>query len=965
MSESVLSVPASNQSPLLFDHARSMASRISVLMVFCASLFLAFPHRVQAAAFTHPIVVQFGDPIIAVGEYAGTYITDEVDFWFAESPVTSSWTGSGEVVTVYYPNVGYVAGASLLAVTPGVFDYTVVVDWSNHYLNDGIASELCRTTNVYPAAFTVVDVTNVTASAYHVAEGAGPITLTAQMTPVNAPDKVFWELLEGGGEFSTTQGLTTQFYPYGWVSSNVVACRWGPNRTEVVIHIYRVTGITATPQPAVAGQPITLTAITEPAGCPLPITWNIGTDTGTTITNAFGPGTHTVIASLGAGTITQTLNVVSVGVKEILYEWPASSDNWLPWSGLATGFPPLPSTAAVAVGSSFRVKAMPEPEGAEFPAGWPVWSGAASGSGPIATATFATVSTNLSDYQSVTATSGTSSRTEQAVVFGLDSILVATNHVAIGTNTLTLTPQMKPSSGGEHLVVWDCTNATLTLGSGASVEFPTDQAGIFTVTATCGGSSASTNLFVYRLASIAASADPVGEGDPVGISVTTEPTGCPLPVIWNVTADTNLSITVAFAAGTHSVIASLGTPESATQLTVNSVGVLAIQYEASPNSGNWSNWPAQPYFPKAVGFRVKALPKPAGATFPSGKPVWGGDASGTGDIGTISWGSVSTNLGDLRLVTASSGTSVTKSAVAYEAEVNIVPEHAFPGRSLAKFGVGETLVVGVIITPAALQLTSGMLGTWTWEANDANDGEWSSTTLPDTAYFGPLNAQEPTLTVTHTPVTLPGAQLVRNKKANFIKPSIRFSPYEFNAAGVDCVGHTPNGWHLDIRVLVKVTPSDVSWKGIHLREIGGQAMQVENRSFFGPMEGFLHESMGYTRKPIVRSLEWGWVMSVTDKTRGGPWIPGGLFSSVNSDSTVSDFADDSMSWMQIPWVYSLARRPPPPNCDEVEVTRVDQTFTSFSSGSSRLMKAFVPGAVTRGVLGALTTAVEPPITNLD
>ena len=901
-------------------------------------------------------------PIIAVGEYAGTYITDEVDFWFAETPVTSSWTGSGEVFTVYYPNVGFVAWASLLAVTPGVFDYTVVVDWSNHYLNDGIASELCRTTNVYPAAFTVVDVTNVTASAYHVAEGEGPVTLTAQMTPVNAPDKVFWEIVpgQGGGGFSTNWGLTTLFYFGGGWSSNVVAARCGTSSREVLIHIYRVTGITATPQPAVAGQPITLTAITEPAGCPLPITWNISTNTGASITNTFGPGTHTVIASLGAGTITQTLDVVSVGVKEILYEWPANSDNWLPWSGLATGVPPLPTTAAVAVGSSFRVKAMPEPEGAEFPAGWPVWSGAAGGSGPIATATFASVSTNLSDYQSVTATSGTSSRTEQAVVFGIDSILVATNHVAIGPNTLTLTPQMTPVTGGEHLVVWDCTNATLTIGSGASVEFPTDQAGVFTVTATCGGSAASTNLFVYRLARIATLTDPVGEGDPVGISVTTEPTGCPLPVIWNVTADTNLSITVAFAAGTHSVIASLGTPESATQLTVNSVGVLAIQYEASPNSGNWSNWPAQPYFPKAVGFRVKALPKPAGATFPAGKPVWGGDASGTNEIGEVAWGSVSTNLGDLRLVTASSstssGTSVTNTAVVYEFDRHYEPEHKFQNRATNKFGVGEVVKLTAAITPT--NLTPSTLGFYGWEVQDAGDGELDGATSAGATYHGPASARTAKVSLSHESNLFPGRLLTKPLfDLEFVAPQLTFEAYTTHIDGSTNVVHVPGTTRIGAWVILRVGPPDVSWKWVEIEEIGQQPAVVTGWYEFITNTVPLAHTNTAGRYGCMRTSS-GWVRKVHDQVESWLGIPG-----IANEFGLPplQLALGTVGWKNIPWWYHVRRKIILTIGNKIR--EVDQISTIEASGALKIEKG--EAKVYSHISAPFSQRLAPSLVDLD
>ena len=364
MSELVLPVRATGQSSQRFSQVRTTSPRFALLAGLCAALLLAFSHRAQAAAYTPPIEFFHGTSVIAVGEAASAMLRPATEELFNGAQILITWTGSGETTsldTTYY--LYYYAFANFTGVTPGIFDVFATADWSARAENFGLPASSCISTASAPQSITVVTVTNVTASAYHVAEGSGPVTLTTQMTPVNAPDKVFWEFdpNQAGGSFSTNQGLTTLFYfGAGW-SSNRVAARCGTNRTEVLIHIYRVTGITASPQPAVAGEPITLTAITEPANCPLPITWNISTNTGATITNAFGPGTHTVIASLGAGTITQTLDVVSVGVKEILYEWPANSDNWLPWAGLATGFPPLPTTAAVAVGSSFRVKALPEP----------------------------------------------------------------------------------------------------------------------------------------------------------------------------------------------------------------------------------------------------------------------------------------------------------------------------------------------------------------------------------------------------------------------------------------------------------------------------------------------------------------------------------------------------------------------------------------------------------------------------
>lgn len=706
--------------------AGSVAARVIRVLALGVALMLHTPHKLFAAAYAPPIAMEVGPSVIAVGDAVGVTVRPATLPYFGGAKILISWTGSGETSaldTTYY--LYYTANASFTGITPGVFDVFASADWSALSENMGLPASSCISTASAPASVTVVDVTNVVASAYHVAEGNGPVTLTAQMTPVNAPEKVFWEIdpYQGGGFFSTNQGLTTQFYFVGDRSSHRVAARCGTSSREVVIHIYRVTGITATPQPAVAGQPITLTAITEPAGCPLPISWNISTNTGATITNAFGVGTHTVTASLG--TSTQTNSVVSVGVKEILYEWPANSDNWLSWSGLTTGVPPLPSTAAVAVGSSFRVKAMPEPEGAEFPAGWPVWSGAASGSGAIATATFSTVSTNLSDYQSVTATSGTSSRTEQAVVFGINSILVATNHVAIGTNTLTLTPQMTPSSGGEHLVVWDCTNATLTIGSGASVEFPTDQAGSFTATATCGSSAASTNLYVYELVRLAAAENILALGNGTLVTAITFPNNCPLPVSWGSPGGAMLLTgapfpIVAVIPEERELIATLGTSWALTNFWF--VGVKKIEFSANtsattPNE-TWESASALAFEALNTQLKFKAYRDPPEApSWPAGYPIWQSGLLPGSEECLFTFSPVSSSLApeDKLEIKASCGLSNQRaSATVFNMTLSNVPDptNNFAGRSYSRFGLGETVVVSNNIVPAGLTPAAAGV-TWT------------------------------------------------------------------------------------------------------------------------------------------------------------------------------------------------------------------------------------------------------------
>ncbi len=517
--------------------------------------------------------------------------------------------------------------------TPGTYavmaeaDYRAVHHFGRVCTNTE-AAHFVRATN----ELNFVAVTNVTASTPHLAVGIGAVTLTAQMTPVTAGQFVYWEVTAGSGSLSTNQGLSVTFTPtpgYGGMTNTITAI-CGSSAAGANVVTYAVTGVSASPNPAAAGAPVALTATTEPAGCPLPITWNISTNTAAAFTNTFGVGYHEVRASLGLST--QSVTVASVGVKEIQYA--VGDGAWTAWTNLVAAGG---TNAGLAVGTTLRVRAIPDPEDVEFPAGWPVWGGAASAVGAETTVTFSEASTNASDFKPVIAVCGTSSRTVEALVYRVDSILVATNHVAIGSNgtTVTLTAVMTPATGGEGLVSWNRalgTNEATELGLGAGVEVPCNQAGSFTFTAACGSSSTSTNLNIYQIIGVSASPNLVAAGDPVVLTATTEPGSCPLPLTWNISTNTGATLTNTFAAGYQEVTVTLG--DSQASCTVTNVTVDKIQYEAS--SGVWSNWPSPAYFPKGSSFQVKAIPNPADAQFPANQPVWGGAAGGNGRDG-VAW----------------------------------------------------------------------------------------------------------------------------------------------------------------------------------------------------------------------------------------------------------------------------------------------------------------------------------------
>ena len=379
------------------------------------------------------------------------------------------WDANGTKYTSA-PGQGWAGiGGTFSHETPGEYTFSFKADYSQFTPRPQDDVNLTQT-------ITLVAVTNITASTNHIAVGTNIVTLTAQMTPVEAGQHVYWNVPNGYVSVTTNQGLTTTLV-CDQPGEFLIMAICGSSFATTTIKVYAVDSVTASPTNVVAGGEVTFTATTIPANCPLPLTWSVGTATGLSMTTNFAAGNHDVSVSLG--TSTQTVSVASVGVKEIKYlvdGYPQS------WTNLMTGG----TNAGIAVGTSLQVMAVPDPEDATFPAGQPVWSDSASGTGPTATATFSTASADASDFKKVTATSGTSSKTEQALVFKIDSILAATNHIAVGTNTLLLTAQMTPAAGGEHLVSWSYasgTNEATAAGQAGSVSFTCSQFGSYTFTA--------------------------------------------------------------------------------------------------------------------------------------------------------------------------------------------------------------------------------------------------------------------------------------------------------------------------------------------------------------------------------------------------------------------------------------------------------------------------------------------------
>jgi hypothetical protein len=102
--------------------------------------------------------------------------------------------------------------------------------------------------------------------------------------------------------------------------------------------------------------------------------------------------------------------VMVIGVGKIQYNDPVS------------GFTDIAGTLYVVTGTTVRFKAIPDPSTASWPSS-PIWNGTsgASGSGVTNDVSFSVLSSNASDYKTVTVACGTSAKTVNVIVFQFDT----------------------------------------------------------------------------------------------------------------------------------------------------------------------------------------------------------------------------------------------------------------------------------------------------------------------------------------------------------------------------------------------------------------------------------------------------------------------------------------------------------------------------------------------------------------
>lgn len=142
-----------------------------------------------------------------------------------------------------------------------------------------------------------------------------------------------------------------------------------------------------------------------------------------------------------------------------------------------------------------------------------------------------------------------------------------------------------------------------------------------------------------------------------------------------------------------------------------------VQY-LDPDTG-YTNIQSSPDFPlyvrKGTTVTFKAIPNPSGASWPSGKPVWGGSsgASGTGETTTVTFNTLSSTLSDYKTVTAECSNTITIYVIVFDFEGVFTPKDNFSGRHIMYYGIEEKVDLSFETDPWSV--TAGQAGGLEWE----------------------------------------------------------------------------------------------------------------------------------------------------------------------------------------------------------------------------------------------------------
>ena len=208
----------------------------------------------------------------------------------------------------------------------------------------------------------------------------------------------------------------------------------------------------------------------------------------------------------------------------------------------------------------------------------------------------------------------------------------------------------------------------------------------------------------------------------------------------------------------------------------------------------------------------KAIPDPGGASWPRGKPVWGGTsgASGTGATKSVTFNTLSTSTSDYKTVTAECGNTVTVNVVVFDYTGTFTPADNFASRSQSQYGLEETVALAFTTSPTGI--TASQAGGLEW-ALHMGVGGLSNAGSDGTAEY---NAKETAGSVTFSLMIKSGPSKWHYKF--YDKTVVAPSGTRLTRVNPNTVWHEQDAASAGIRLYYWLDPTNVSFSNLTFGE---------------------------------------------------------------------------------------------------------------------------------------------------
>lgn len=253
--------------------------------------------------------------------------------------------------------------------------------------------------------------------------------------------------------------------------------------------------------------------------------------------------------------------------------------------------------------------------------------------------------------------------------------------------------------------------------------------------------------------------------------------------------------------------------------TLTVVEVDKLQYN-DPDTG-YTDISGTLYVHTGTTVTFKAIPNPSGASWPSGKPVWGGEASGTGSTKAVTFDTLSSSTSDYKTVWAECGNTVTANVIVYWFQGIPVPDIIFDGRTYDEYGVEETVFLAHTTYPGGI---TGL--PLEWKVHNGV-GSVSVSTYDAEAIPGDVDLK---LEITSGPSK--GRYVLYGKTV--VAPANRFIRHRTETG----IWHRKGQHSVVFRGESFLDPKNVSFTNIQRRE--GASTPAVGTGLFAPANGYIH-----------------------------------------------------------------------------------------------------------------------------